>query len=132
VAAVDTLKDTAGCTASGAAVGGLALAAESVLMRAGAGALASGAAPVAIALTAVDLGKDAGRLMTGKIDREAFTRNSAHHIVKGGLTWAGMEGGAALGTAFVPGVGTLVGAIVGGVAGALLGGFAASSKRPSA
>lgn len=131
-AAVDTLKDTAGCTASGAAVGGLALVAETALVRMGASALASGAAPVALALTAVDLAKDAARLVTGGIDRTAFTRTSAGHIVKGGLTWAGMEGGAALGTAVVPGVGTVVGAIVGGITGALLGGLAASRKRSSA
>lgn len=129
-ASFDTLKDTVNSSATGAAVGGIALAAETALMRVGAAGLANGAAPVALALTAVEVGKDTGRLLLGQIDGTEFTKSAGRSVAKGGLTWAGMEGGAALGTLVAPGVGTAVGAFVGGVAGALAGGWATRPKGP--
>ncbi len=71
-ATIDTLKDTASSSATGAVVGGLALATQSTLLRAGATGLASGAAPVAIALVTVDVGKGARRLLVGEIDGREF------------------------------------------------------------
>jgi hypothetical protein len=127
-ATLDTLKHTLSSSATGAAVGSIALVTESALMRAGAARVAMGAAPVAIALTAVDVGKDVSRLATGKIDRQVFANNSAQHLAKGGFAWLGMEGGAAVGSAIVPGVGTALGALLGGVAGSLFGGWLTRRK----
>ena len=114
-------KDTAACAATGAAVSGATVAAEAALIRAGAGALARGAAPVAIGLTAVELAKDVGRLMNGDIDGNKFAGNTAKNVVKGGVTWGGMEAGAALGTVLFPGFGTVIGGIIGGIGGSLFG-----------
>jgi hypothetical protein len=120
-AVVGVLTDTAGCAASGAVVSGLAVGVEGALVRAG--LRSAGAAPVAIALTAVDVGKDFGQLLTGDIDGDEFAGRAAGHVVKGGCTWGGMEAGAALGTALCPGVGTIVGGLVGGIFGGLFGGW---------
>lgn len=131
-ASLDTLKDTVNSSATGAAVGGIALATETALLRVGAAGLANGAAPVAIALTAVEVGKDAGRLLLGQMDGVAFMLSAARNVAKGGFTWAGMEGGAAVGTLIAPGIGTAVGAFVGGVTGALTGGWVTRTKSLSA
>lgn len=120
-AVLDAVTDTAACAATGAAVSGLAVAAEVALVRAGVGALAAGAAPVAIGLTAVEMAKDVGRLINGDIDGEKFAGRAGGHVVKGGCTWGGMEGGAALGTLILPGVGTVIGGILGGIGGGLFG-----------
>ncbi len=120
---VDVLADTAACAASGAAVSGVAVAAEVALVRAGVNTLAGGAMPVAIGLTAVEMVKDVGRLVNGDIDGEKFAGRAGGHVVKGGCTWGGMEGGAALGTLILPGVGTIIGGIVGGITGGLFGGW---------
>jgi len=120
-AVVDTAKDAAACGLSGAAVSGAAVAAESVLIRVGARTLARGSAPVAIGLTAVDIGKDVGRLAKGDINGGEFTKRAAGSVAKGGCTWGGMQGGAAVGTFICPGVGTVVGGIVGGIAAGLFG-----------
>jgi hypothetical protein len=117
----DAVVETTACAATGAAVSGASIAAEAALVRAGASALAGGAVPVAIGLTAVEVVKDIGRLAYGEIDGNEFGGRTAGHVVKGGTTWAGMEGGAALGTLVCPGVGTVVCGILGGVGGALLG-----------
>jgi hypothetical protein len=121
-ALLDVAKDTAACGLSGAATSAAAVAAETALVRAGAGALARGAAPVAIGLTVVDVGKDLGRLCTGDIDGGEFAERSAGHVVKGGIVWGAAEGGAALGTAICPGIGTVIGGLAGGILGGLFGG----------
>ncbi len=122
-ALVETLKDTIECAATGGAVSGAAVVAEVALIQAGAGAFAAGAAPVAIALTAVELGKDVGRLCGGSISGEKFLTRAGGHVAKGAITWGAMEGGAALGTLVCPGVGTIIGGVVGGIAGSLFGGW---------
>jgi len=120
-ALVDVAKDTATCAATGAAVSGAAVLAETALLRAGAGALAGSAAPVAIGLTAVEMVKDVGRFVNGDIDGERLAVSTGKNVVKGGVTWGGMEGGAAIGTAIFPGVGTVIGGVIGGLGGALFG-----------
>lgn len=122
-AAVSTLKDTATGAATGAAVSGFSVAAEAVLFKAGAHALSRSAAPVAIGLTLVEFGKDMKGLFSGDIDRKQLAARTSKNVLKGGTTWGGMEGGAAIGTLVLPGVGTVVGGAVGGIAGALLGGW---------
>lgn len=120
-ALIDTGKDTVCCAATGATVSGVAVATESALLKAGLGGVAKGAAPVAIALTTVDVGKDVFRLVKGDIDGAEFAKRGAGHVAKGGCTWGGMEGGAAIGTMICPGIGTVVGGIIGGICGGFAG-----------
>ena len=122
-ATVDTLKDTVVCAATGAAVGGVSVAAEAALLKAGVGALSRGAAPVAVGLTVVEVGKDVGRLLQGNMSKKELALKTGKNVVKGGTTWGGMEGGAAIGTLIFPGIGTVVGGALGGIAGAMLGGW---------
>jgi hypothetical protein len=124
-AVVDTVKDAASGAATGAAVSGAAVVAEATLVRLGASAASGGAAPVAIGLTVVEVGKDVGRAIKGDIDGELFVNRTGKNVVKGTITWGGMKGGAAVGTAIFPGPGTVIGGVVGGVAGALCGGWLA-------
>lgn len=119
---VDTLKDTAGGAVSSGVVGGLAVTAEATLLRAGFRSAARSAAPVAIGLTLFDIGKDVVKACDGKLTGSELAKNAVSNIGKGATTWAGMEGGAIVGTALFPGVGTVVGGIFGGIAGCLFGG----------
>jgi len=125
-AAVHVARDTAiGAVDGGAkAVGSTVV--RQVAMRAGARSLARSAAPVAIAVTTVDIFKDAGLAMSGRIDGDEFARRSAKNVVQGGTTWVGAEAGAAMGTLICPGLGTIAGGLLGGLAGGLAACFATS------
>jgi len=121
-AVIDTLKDTAGGAASSGVIGGLTVTAESTLLRAGFRSAARSSAPVAIGLTLFDVGKDVYKAANGDLTGKEFAKSTVGNIGKGATTWAGMEGGAVLGTAICPGIGTAIGGIVGGIAGCLFGG----------
>lgn len=122
-ALVAVATDTATCAITGAATAGTAIIAELALARAGATALARGAAPVAIGLTTVEIAKDAYRLLSGDINGAKFARRAGTNVIKGSCTWGGMEGGAAIGSVILPGLGTVVGGFLGAIGGALFSGW---------
>lgn len=116
-AAKDVAVDTTVGGIDGAIKGAVTIVIKSGLIRVGARSAARSSAPVAIAMSAVDVGKDVGLAVTGKIDSKELTVRTGKHIMNSTGAWAGMEGGAAIGTLIFPGFGTIVGGIVGGVAG---------------
>jgi hypothetical protein len=75
---------------------------------------------VAVVVTAVDIFKDVGRAVTGKIGGKELAVRSGKNVVKGGAGWGGMEAGAAIGTMICPGPGTIIGGIIGGIGGGFL------------
>ncbi len=118
-AAKDVAVDTTIGGADGAIKGAATIVIKSGMVRVGAKAAARSSAPVAIGMTAVEIGKDAGLAVMGKIDSRELSTRTGKNVAKGAGAWAGMEGGAALGTFIFPGIGTIVGGVVGGIAGHL-------------
>lgn len=121
VAAFVWVQDTAAGAVSGAVVALAAVGVREMLKRGGAFSLARTAVPVAIAAAGVEIAKDLGRWVDGRIDRPTFFRRARCHALKGTTTYLGARAGAAVGTTIRPGVGTVVvgvfGAILGGIAG---------------
>jgi hypothetical protein len=115
------LLDTLLAGVSSAATTAVTAVGQDVLFRMGAAVLAQGAAPVAIGITTMEIAKDVFNFAAGEMDSEDFLLNTGKNVVKGGMTWGGMEAGAALGTAICPGIGTIIGGIVGGIGAGLLG-----------
>lgn len=113
-------KDTVSGTIDGAAKSAASLGIQAGLVRMGAQTLARSSAPVAIGVTAVDVLRDAGLAISGKIDGEEFVMRSGKNVVKGSASWGGMEAGAALGTMICPGVGTIFLGILGAIGGGFL------------
>ena len=120
-AALSIGLDTTAGLASGAVTGAATVAVRGALTKAGARGLARGSAPVAAGLFLAEVGKDGFALVTGEIGRAEFGKRAAGHAVKGATTWAGMEAGAAIGTFFLPGLGTIVGGLLGAIGGGLFG-----------
>lgn len=121
--------DTARSAVAGAAVSAVSAASRSALLRAGVSGLSRSAGPVAPAATVYDAaastvddvcafyrGEIGGGELAGRV-----AANTGKAAVRGGWGWAGMETGAAIGTAIFPGVGTVVGGALGGLAGFLFG-----------
>jgi hypothetical protein len=121
----EVVADTAAATgkgvANGAAISGVSIVAKEGLKALGAKSLSNGSAPIAVAVAVVEIGKDAFRWANDDIDGNELAARAGGHVVKGGMAYAGGQVGAALGTAVLPGAGTVVGAIVGGLLGGLLG-----------
>lgn len=120
-AALSVGLDTAAGLASGAATGAATVAVRSALGKAGARGLARGSGPVAAGLFLAEVGKDGFAMLSGEIDGNELGRRAAGHAVKGATTWAGMEAGAAIGSFFLPGLGTIVGGLLGAIGGGLFG-----------
>jgi hypothetical protein len=114
--AIDTVKGAA----RGAVVNVGGAVVKQGLMRAGARSLARGSAPVAIATGAFEVGADVVRFAQGKIDGDELAGAAGKTVVRTGATWAGAEGGALIGSAILPGVGTVVGGVIGGLLGGSL------------
>lgn len=121
--------DAARSAVAGATVSAGTVAARGALLRAGFRGLSRSAAPVALAATVYDAaagtaddlrafsrGEIGGGELAGRV-----AANTGKAAVRGGCGWAGMEAGAAIGTAIMPGVGTVVLGVLGGLAGFLFG-----------
>jgi hypothetical protein len=128
-AAVDVLVKGSAAAASGAAAAVVSGGVRAVLMKGGAAQLARSSAPMAIGFALIDVGRDATRLVGGTMGGGEFAARTGGHVVRGGCTWGGMEGGAMLGTAILPGVGTVVGGVVGALVGGVFGGWLGRALR---
>ncbi len=76
-----------------------------------------GSGATTVIFAAVEQIADTGRLCAGTIDPDEYARRSGANV--GGS--AAAYGGAVLGTAICPGIGTVIGGLVGGLAGSSLG-----------
>jgi hypothetical protein len=118
-AAIDAAKSSA----HGIAVHVTSTGVKKALAKMGAGSLARGAAPAAAAMAGLDIAKDAFKMCTGELSGEDFCKKAGGNVVKGGLTYGGVEVGAWIGTFILPGFGTFVGATAGGILGSMFGGW---------
>lgn len=123
-AVADTARDVAFGAVGGAAMSGITVAGQSVLVKSGMSALAKGNAPVAIAITSIEVGKDVFRYARGEMTGAELAVRGGGHAATGVGTWGGAELGTMIGTAIAPGPGTVLGAIVGGIVGGIAGGLA--------
>jgi len=122
-AAVDVALESARGATDAVLKAGAGLAVRRSLVRAGFGPLARSSAPAAVAVTGVDVLKDLMRFADGGLSGDELAVRTGANVVKGTTAWAGMEGGALLGSMLLPGPGTIAGAILGGLIG---GGFGAA------
>ncbi len=116
-AAKDVVVDTAVGGIDGATKGATTIVIKSGLNRVGARVIARSSVPIAMAMAVVDTGKDIRLAVTGKIGPKELIVRTGKHVVNNAGAWAGMEGGAAIGTFVFPGVGTIAGGLIGGMAG---------------
>jgi hypothetical protein len=91
---------------------GVKYGATKVLAREAAQVFSKGSGPLAIAGFAMDVVVDGCQ---GKLTVERTVKSAG----RAASAWAGCEGGALLGTAIMPGVGTVVGGILGGLVGSV-------------
>ncbi|WP_456383373.1 hypothetical protein [Hydrogenimonas sp.] len=77
------------------------------------------AAPVIAAVTAVEIGKDVCKYVSGDIDGETLAKNSGKTVAASAAAWGGAEAGAVMGAAVGGPVGAAVGAVVGGIVASL-------------
>lgn len=68
--------------------------------------------------------QDTVALTSGRIKPEDYAVSSTRNVTVAIGTMAGVEAGAVLGTAIIPGFGTMLGSIIGGLAGDRLGAYA--------
>ncbi|MBF0102186.1 MAG: hypothetical protein HQK77_14885 [Desulfobacterales bacterium] len=120
-ATIDTVKDTTKGGIDGAVKGVAILGTRATLIRAGVSTLARSAAPIAIGITGVEMVKDVGKTIKGKMSKKKLAKETGKHVVKGVTLWGGIEAGFALGTAIAPGIGTIIGGLIGGISGSLIG-----------
>lgn len=121
----DVGKDAAKGGLVGAVVTTTATSARLGLRAVGLEAAAASNLPLALAMSAVDAGsaivQDVSAVNRGELSSEELMPRARRHVgraaTRGVAGLAGMELGAEVGTAVLPGVGTLVGAAAGGVAG---------------
>lgn len=124
-AAIDIAKDTGKAAAvayamgaGSAAVGGALKATGNAVCK----SLAKGNAPAALIQAGAALAKNALKLATGEIGVGAFVENVGKDGSTLAASFTGGNLGALVGTAVLPGVGTLVGGVLGGVVASLLNG----------
>ncbi len=128
-AMIDTIADSTKGAIAGAVVGGASSAIRSGIAAAGFEALAAGSVPLAIAVALTDTVtascSDAAATLKGEMSPEEFASNLVNHsgraVARGGGVYVGTELGAACGSAILPGVGTIGGAMLGGLAGYAVG-----------
>lgn len=124
-AALDVCKDVgvsaAGAYVSAAAsttIGGALQAANSQVMQ----NLGRSNAPAMAVQVAATMGKSIIELASGRMSSEDFVRNVTKDGSMLAVSMTGSNLGAIVGTAVLPGVGTLVGGLVGGMVASMLGG----------
>ena len=124
-AAFDIAKDTGKAAAvayvmgaGSAAVGGALKATGNAVCK----NLAKGNAPAALIQAGAALAKNALKLATGEIGVGAFVENVGKDGSTLAASFTGGNLGALVGTAVLPGVGTIVGGVLGGVMASLLNG----------